>query len=174
MRPAPSYVRTVLFLIMAVLIGVLYVTLPPAAAQVVRGGSGYSACSNLDARSSPDASSNLDSHADSRHRALAERGADHAGRTAGHPRGRCAVLAGVRVPRRWALPTLRLPGYANLGLATRMLFETKPEQAIAIKLSCSLITTVVVLTNTPKLNLLAGAHRGHQGAEAGYPARDNS
>ena len=29
MRPAPSYVRTVLFLIMAVLIGVLYVTLPP-------------------------------------------------------------------------------------------------------------------------------------------------
>jgi hypothetical protein len=26
-----------------------------------------------------------------------------------------------------------------------MLFETKPEQAIAIKLSCSLITTVVVL-----------------------------
>src|SRR5258708_32496618 len=29
MRPAPSYVRTALFLIMAVLIGVLYVTLPP-------------------------------------------------------------------------------------------------------------------------------------------------
>ena len=31
------------------------------------------------------------------------------------------------------------------GLAKRMLFETRPEQAIAIKLSCSLITTVVVL-----------------------------
>ncbi len=35
-------------------------------------------------------------------------------------------------------------------------------------------TYVHPLTNTPKLNLLAKAHRGHQGVEAGYPARDNS
>ena len=34
---------------------------------------------------------------------------------------------------------------ADQGLANRMLFETRPEQAIAIKLSCSLITMVVVL-----------------------------
>jgi hypothetical protein len=34
---------------------------------------------------------------------------------------------------------------ADQGLDKRMLFETRPEQGIAIKLSCALITTVVVL-----------------------------